>query len=74
MNRVWMLTVESVLIPSSSLWPGALRPAADAAESGEGGPGTGTVVSQYMLSISAPNTRPEPLQSLVLPDPQMGAD
>lgn len=60
--------VESV-IPSLSLWPGAA-----AAESREGGPGTGIVVSQHMVSISAPNTRPGPLQSLELPDPQVEGD
>lgn len=66
------VTVESVVIPLTSLWPGELRAAAAAAESTEGGPGTGIAVSQYMVSQSALNMRPGPLQSLELPNPQMG--
>ena len=57
----------SLVIPPPPLWPGALV----AAESREGRPETEIVVSQYMVSISAPNTSAGPLWSLESPDPQM---
>lgn len=61
------VTGESLVIPPPSLRPGALG----AAESREGGPETEIVVSQYIVSISAPNTRPGPLWNLESSDPQM---